>query len=59
MKNKYRIKEFDPLHDIYLLQRHVFWFWWVTVSAGTKHDIEKFIVDKITFNNLLDDIANR
>jgi hypothetical protein len=43
--NKYRLKEYDPVNDIYLLQKHVFWFWWVTMSAGSKAKLEKFIKD--------------
>jgi len=43
---KYRIKEYDPVNDIYILQKQLFWFIWVTISAGGKEKLELFIKDK-------------
>jgi len=42
---RYRIREFNPLKDIYILERHVFWFWWSHVDMGTKSQVEEFIKD--------------
>jgi len=42
---KYRIKEYDPINDIYILQKHFFWFIWYGVSVGSKEKLTKFITD--------------
>jgi hypothetical protein len=47
----YRIKEFDPLHDMWILQKKVFWFIWKPVSLGTKKELEKFIKDQSNASN--------
>ena len=41
--NKYKLKDYDKVNDIYLLQQHVFWFFWKTISAGPKEKLVKFI----------------
>jgi len=41
--NKYRIKEFDPVNDIWILQKKVFKFFWISQSAGSKKKLQGFI----------------
>tara|TARA_R100000951_G_scaffold112182_1_gene112182 strand:+ start:5634 stop:5780 length:147 start_codon:yes stop_codon:yes gene_type:complete len=40
---KYRLKDYDPVNDLYLLQEHMIWFLWRTISAGSKEKLNKFI----------------
>ena len=40
---KYRIKDYDIVNDICLLQRHVFWFVWTSVCAGSREKLTKII----------------
>jgi len=40
---KYRIKEYDIVNNIYILQKHVFWFIWRGIGAGSKEKLEKKI----------------
>jgi len=41
--NKYKIVEFDAVHDIHLLKKKVFWFIYKTISVGGKSELEKYI----------------
>lgn len=43
---KYRIKEFAPIHDIWLLQKRVF-FLWINVDVGSKEKIESYIKENL------------
>jgi hypothetical protein len=43
---KYKMKEYDPIHDLWILQKRVFLFLWLGISVGSKEKIEKFIKDK-------------
>lgn len=42
-KMKYRIKAYDPINDIYILQKKVFFIFWANVSAGSKKQLETWI----------------
>lgn len=37
---KYRVKEYDPLNNIWLLQKRFLWVFWFFVSAGSKQVVE-------------------
>jgi len=39
----YRIKEYDVVNDVYILQRHLFWFVWKGVGVGSKERLEEKI----------------
>ena len=44
MKNKkYKIVEYDTVHNIWILKEKVFWFIYKSVTAGSKEVLEKFI----------------
>jgi hypothetical protein len=38
---KYRIKPFDLMNDIWLLQKRVMWIFWQTLGCGTKSEVQK------------------
>ena len=40
---KYRIKELDPVNDIWLLQKRFLGIFWKSVSWGTKKKLEEFL----------------
>jgi len=42
-KKNYRIVEYDPANDIWVLQKKHFFLFWIGVSAGSKQKLEKFI----------------
>lgn len=42
-KSKFRIKEFDLVNDVHILQKHLFWFVWKDVGAGSKRELESKI----------------
>jgi hypothetical protein len=42
---KYRMKEYDPINDLWILQKRFFIFW-LGMSVGSKEKVEKFIKDK-------------
>jgi len=42
---KYRIKAYDIVNDIYILQRKFWFFWIATGSAGSKQKLEDWIAD--------------
>lgn len=42
----YRIKHYDPVNDIYILQQRFLWILWRTVSVGPKARLEKFVAEQ-------------
>lgn len=40
---EFRLKEHDPILDIYILQRRIFRFFWKKISIGTKAELENYI----------------
>jgi hypothetical protein len=36
MKQQYRIKPYDLVNDIWILQKRVFLFFWVSMGAGSQ-----------------------
>jgi len=38
---KYRIKPFDIMNDIWLLQKRVLWIFWQSLGCGQKADVQK------------------
>jgi len=38
---KYRIKPFDVINDIWLLQKRVLWIFWQSLGCGTKAEVQK------------------
>jgi|688.fasta_scaffold2212714_2 hypothetical protein len=41
--SKYRIKEYDILNNIYLLQERFLLVFWRSISVGSKEKLENFI----------------
>ena len=39
--SKYRIKEFDLMNDIWILQRRVLFVFWISAGVGPKVQVEK------------------
>jgi len=39
----YRIKEFDPINDLYILQEKFMFIFWRTISAGSKVRLQEYI----------------
>ena len=40
---KFRIKPYDLVNDIWLLQRRVFWMFWRTEGVGTEKQLTETI----------------
>lgn len=45
---KYRIKEYNPINDLWILEKHVFLFFWKYVALGSKKKLEAFLEDQTT-----------
>lgn len=41
--NKYRIKDYDILNNIYLLQERFLLVFWKSISVGSREKLEDFI----------------
>ena len=54
-KIRYKIKLYDPANDIWLLQTHLFWFFWSTIASGTLKELTGFIAN---YNKRLDLASN-
>ena len=38
---KYRIKPFDIMNDIWLIQKRVLWIFWQSLGCGPKVEVQK------------------
>ena len=54
MKLQYRIKPYDLVNDIWILQKRVLFFFWVSMGAGDKAKLEKKR-DELNCANIEDD----
>jgi len=43
LKMKYKISEYDPVHDIWLLEKRFLFIFWIPVTCGSKKALEKFL----------------
>ena len=44
-KSNYRIKKYDPVNDIWILQEKKLLFFWFDLSVGSKEKLKKIIND--------------
>jgi hypothetical protein len=40
---KYRIVDVDPTHNVFSLERQIFWFIWENVKVGARQELEAYI----------------
>jgi hypothetical protein len=40
---KYRIVDVDPAHNVFGLERQVFWLIWSEVKRGTRQELEPYL----------------
>lgn len=43
---KYKIVEYDPINNIWLLKRKIFWIFYKYICCGTKEEFEKYIKEQ-------------
>ena len=40
---KYRMTVYDPMHDIWILEKRIFFLFWLQLSAGSKAAVERSV----------------